>query len=480
MRRQRDLWILAGALTALGLTIKSPASPDGWWHLALGERLSAAHGAASEPFTILANAGPWTDPSLGYDVALAWLWRAGGAGLVANVSGVIATAGLALAVSRCRLPSSRPWSRALGMVVGAGIATPALGVGPEAVSVLMLAVVVAILWRAQSLRLTWLLVGVMTVWSAVDIGALIGLAPMIGEMAARGTRPRRRRTLLLVALGTVGVLELLYGAGLEPLMRAFGGPSDSALSPWTSPDFHTVSSRIMEVLVLLGILTLSQSDRPRSGEVALTLVAAVATLQSQRYVWALGVVAAINVSNRTPLLLMRLPASWMQRLRSPLGACCLALVSAAACWAWGWRSPITAATLSPTEPVKALTFVGGAYPHQRLYTREEWGGLAAVLLMTDPTTPPLVLAYDAPSAVSTSDRTAYLDIHLVRPAWADELRRLGLDHAVVPRDSQEVAALSTLNWTVDCRDEAADAVVMSAPDAGHRGSLPPNGQAPSC
>ncbi|HSP08061.1 MAG TPA: hypothetical protein VLU92_00525, partial [Candidatus Dormibacteraeota bacterium] len=55
----------------------------------------------------------------------------------------------------------------------------------------------------------------------------------------------------------------------------------------------------------------------------------------------------------------------------------------------------------------------------------------------------------------------YLEIHDLEPGWDAVLHGNSITDAIVPAGSQEVSALRTLGWMVDCRDTASGSVVMS-------------------
>ena len=52
------------------------------------------------------------------------------------------------------------------------------------------------------------------------------------------------------------------------------------------------------------------------------------------------------------------------------------------------------------------------------------------------------------------------------PNWVHVLTNEGIQHAILPSDAREAAALHVLGWTVNCYDPVSKSLVMSAPPSG--------------
>ncbi|MGA8634883.1 MAG: hypothetical protein WB805_08520, partial [Candidatus Dormiibacterota bacterium] len=83
----RIVWIAAAAIVVLVLTVQPFSNTDVWWHLALGRLITTAGIPAHEPFSFLPAAHAWVGQQWLYEVTIAGLVGAGGAGLASLVMG---------------------------------------------------------------------------------------------------------------------------------------------------------------------------------------------------------------------------------------------------------------------------------------------------------------------------------------------------------------------------------------------------------
>lgn len=124
-----------------------------------------------------------------------------------------------------------------------------------------------------------------------------------------------------------------------------------------------------------------------------------------------------------------------------------------------------------TYPRAAVDYVVAHSRGDRVYTTYELGGYLAARIPTGR----VVFVYGESAVFGDAVLQRYLDIHALRAGWPQDLARERFHHAVLPAETQEVAALRELGWTVECRDQASNSVVMSPPDG--RGG---DGQATRC
>ena len=80
------------AIVVLVLTVQPFSDTDVWWHLALGRLITTSGIPAHEPFSFLPAAHAWVGQQWLYEVTLAGLVGAGGAGLASLVMGLAAVA----------------------------------------------------------------------------------------------------------------------------------------------------------------------------------------------------------------------------------------------------------------------------------------------------------------------------------------------------------------------------------------------------
>jgi hypothetical protein len=121
-----------------------------------------------------------------------------------------------------------------------------------------------------------------------------------------------------------------------------------------------------------------------------------------------------------------------------------------------------AAYQAKTYPEAAATYAGANFPRQRLYTIDTWGGYLAYRFPTGR----VVFLYDEPAVFGDSALQLYDDIDQLDPNWVHVLSAEGIEHAVLPSDAREAAALHVLGWTVNCYDPVSKSLVMSAPPSG--------------
>ena len=114
------------------------------------------------------------------------------------------------------------------------------------------------------------------------------------------------------------------------------------------------------------------------------------------------------------------------------------------------------------EPAAAATFAAARLAGHRLYTIDTWGGYLASRFPTGR----VVYLYDETGVFGDAALQQYLDIHDLRPDWAQVIATEQIDDAILPATAQEVSALLTLGWGVDCRDALSGSVVMSATSGG--------------
>jgi hypothetical protein len=112
-----------------------------------------------------------------------------------------------------------------------------------------------------------------------------------------------------------------------------------------------------------------------------------------------------------------------------------------------------------TYPEAAATFAGNRFPGQRLYTIDTWGGYLAYRFPSGR----IVFLYDEPAVFGTNALQLYDAIDQLDPNWVHVLTAEGIQHAIIPSDAREAAALHVLGWTVNCYDATSRSLVMSSP-----------------
>src|SRR4029077_15129567 len=100
------------------------------------------------------------------------------------------------------------------------------------------------------------------------------------------------------------------------------------------------------------------------------------------------------------------------------------------------RASSTDAYETDHEPRAAATYAAGHLLGARIYSTYEWGGYLAWRFGDQR----MVWLYGESGIFGDQRLKDYLHVHLLQPGWRDVLTRAGMDHAIVPTDSQETAA----------------------------------------
>ena len=258
-------------------TWRPQVDPDAWWHLAIGQSITATGSIPTiEPFSWLTAGDQFVAHSWLWDVLMIGAWRAGGA------------SGTSLLVLPVTVAVVWLVWRLTGPLVGTSPSLPPLG---RAVLVLLAVIVTLPVWapRAQMLDVAFALATVLVLSGYLHGGARLGLLalPLLGVLWANlhgsailalpacvaiavvarpvgarwGAWPSRPAWPLAAAgLGGVAATVLNpYGAGL--LLYPFDRDVASAFSPaiveWRSPDFgapELLPFRLLLAAVLLVVL----------------------------------------------------------------------------------------------------------------------------------------------------------------------------------------------------------------------------------
>ncbi|MES1208541.1 MAG: hypothetical protein ABUS79_21590 [Pseudomonadota bacterium] len=172
--------LLLGSLPALAFLLGcTPMSDfDVWWHLRTGQ-LILQSGAVPrvDLFTYTNATRPWIDVHWLYQVGLASLYGAGGASALVLVKATAGAAIVGLSLL-ARQPEQRAWPVALAWLPGVLMLSGRLSERPELVSLVLLAVVLAVLARApQKPRWLWLLPAAQLLW--VNCHGFFVMGPLV-------------------------------------------------------------------------------------------------------------------------------------------------------------------------------------------------------------------------------------------------------------------------------------------------------------
>jgi hypothetical protein len=477
----RSGWLGGAVLLILLITVQPFADGNAWWHLALGRFITVGGIPAHEPFSYIPSAHPWVGQQWLFDVLLAGMVGAGGAGLASASFGVLAAAAFVIAALAAPR-SSRAGGAALAcaMVLSGLVASRLLGVTPMSFSVLGLAVVLFALarWREGRAAAVWILPPLFLLWANIDTlfvaGLLIVMVTLL--LTARSRHSTASRTQLGAAFAVSALVTLVnpYGPGLyAAVLTTLADPAVAQLTnALTSPDFHTWWLRLFEAEAALLVVAWVAGGGPDLVDVVIGFAAIVVSLWSEAYVAVFAIIAvpqlavygarawATHVAPRLRAGL-RLPGG-----RGPLalGATAIAVIAAVVVTIDARQlTPAAEASFDAAHyPVAASDFVAAHDNGQRLYTTDVWAGYLAYRFPTGRVVP----LYDQGSTFGDAASQQYTAIHLLQNGWEQTLRGELITRAIVLDTSQEASALHELGWTIACRDPASASVVMDAPAAG--------------
>jgi hypothetical protein len=487
---RRNGWVLAAALASLVFTVQPFRDGDVWWHLAIGHYILAHGIPATEPFSFLHAANAWAGQQWLYDTGLARAVDLGGAGLASLLMGLVGSAALLIAALAIP-PERRPPGPVLAasLVLGAAVASQLLGVRGQVWSLLGAALVLQVVmrWRGGSPRALLALPPLLAVWANLDSGFVVGLGIAVVALLTVGDVDRRSRRLLAGAIAAAALTTLINPAtlGLWGYVGAsFTTPTISGVGAlWQSPDFHDLWLRLFEAQAVLLVIAWTLARRRDLFDIALAGAAFAASLQAQQNVALFAVIAVPQLavygwsawmSHRDRLPAPALPSRWLRPPRW-LAAAVAALVAAGTVAVVVPQLTASAAARfeASHEPRAAADYVSAHLAGRRLYTVDTWGGYLADRFPAGR----VVFLYDEAGIFGSAAIQRYLDIHDLRADWSSVLAAAGVADAILPMRAQEVSALQTLGWSVDCQDSTSGSVVMSlAGDGGGTTAAP----APPC
>jgi hypothetical protein len=389
----RRTFVVVLALGLFTMAGRDNLDPDFWWHLKTGQLIWETHSVPKvDPFSCARAGHPWVAHEWLSELFIYGLYQhIGNNGLVWVFAFLVALAHL-MTYLRC---PGRPYLAGAVTLWGAVASLPTWGVRPQMLSLLLAAVLLFLLDRAEeNPRLVWLLPPLVLVWANLHAGYAAGMGfialylvgwSIEGWFQTPRASARRGKRKLLIA-GAVSVVAALCNPnGIRLLWYPFETLNSRAMqrfiTEWASPDFHQPVSWPLLALLPAAILALRGSPT-RGRDVALLLPTSAMALVSIRLV-PLFVIVAIPIVSRgltelakrqrfiAPLLEAGIEANWRRQL---LHAVALAAVLI---FAWVEIRQVDARSdrlQREIFPVAAADFLARQPTQGCLFNHYYWGG----------------------------------------------------------------------------------------------------------
>lgn len=273
----------AGLVTGLLLRVRDTPDVDLWLHLRTGDLLRSGErfGGPSDPLAVLADRQYVPSQWLS-QVAMSVVHEAAGMAGIQVVRLLLVLALGAAVLLGCRTMAALT-PALMGTALTMFAAAAAWGERPQLAGMALLAVVVAVWWRAsENGAAPWAVVPLIWLWTMVHgswlLGFAVGLVLLLGGLLDRCWRGR---TLVLV--GVVPVLSLVVGLltplGWDALLEPFRVSSVARLTAneWQSPAPDNPLLLLLLVAAVIALLGLVRShDRRWTRTLSVVLAVALA------------------------------------------------------------------------------------------------------------------------------------------------------------------------------------------------------------
>jgi hypothetical protein len=464
------------AILALGLftmAARSVHDPDVWWHLRAGQQMVATHRVPhQDTFSYTRFGQPWVAHEWLSEVIFYSIFRlAGWAGLTVLFALVIAATFLLL----YRQCAGRPYLAGLLVALGAFATLPSWGARPQMFSMLLAALFLWLLYRAERedpsrLRFLWWMPLLLVLW--VNLHGAFLLCPVLIALTLAGwmleawlglrgwpeVRPRLRQ-LTLVLVACLAVIPLNPN-GLElyryPFQTLQARTIVDYIVEWASPNFHATDFKPFLALLLLTCIALAVSRKRLSGSQLLLLLAtAYAGLTAARHIPIFVLVAIPILAERAQELAGR---SWFAESASspaaPKAALNFALVAAMAAFAFLRCYQVIQqqpASEGKYFPVAATNFLLRQHPPAPIFNYYDWGGYFIARLY-----PQYRVFIDGRTDVYGKLMDTFSDTARAQGDWRQALEKYRVRTVVVPPTTGLASVLRLdRNWSNVFEDQQA-------------------------
>ncbi|MEO9045386.1 MAG: hypothetical protein ABI352_10270 [Candidatus Dormibacter sp.] len=478
MRRQRvtltvgGLVVVAVLAAILPLIVRRVGDADYWWHIVTARWILDHHALpAHDLFTYTVPDHAWTDHEYLSELLMYGLGRVGGQLGVSVGLGAVTWAGFWLILKRINLHPQPYVATAAALALGAVAGVAVWGPRPQMITFAFICLELYLVERFLSgrVRELYAMPLVVLVWANFHGGFIIaflflGIAFLVEGarwlLARDNTDARIRAVRVAVISVASAVAGLVNPHGIALYAYSWRTQTSAVqqafITEWQSPDFHTLSMRGLEammVLLLIGVAI--RRGRFTAFQVLVAVAGLVLALQSVRHI-------AVFVAAATPLLAWAwgpvLGGLWHRargftsraslRPQEALGAAALlaAAVTLAALATLRVLLGHQAASTVENFPSGAAAYLD-SHPSTgtRMFSDYGWGGYMIYRFYPDPNR--RVFIFGEADLMGDTIMNEYADVVGLKSDWLDILNRHQVDYIVYDPNTALTSALATQpNW----------------------------------
>jgi hypothetical protein len=475
-------WILIAALGGVlfAITIsKGVQDPDYFWHVTTG-KLTATSGQVPsvDPFSFTWAGQPWTPHEwLSELLIYALVSTIGDVGALI-VFGAFPALIFAVLAYTLRQRRVRPLAIGVSCGVAAFVLVPYVTLRPQAVSWLLIAVLIGILWglRPERPRRVLVVIPLFVLWANLHGLYVVGLGVLalfvLFTLIGRTQMGTERRWVLGAGAGAV-LASMLTPAGpigiLYPLRYINAGDWGlENIQEWQSPNFHEPAH--MGLLVLIIAVAINGGRATPVWLAALSYIGIAMSLLALRNapVAAVFVVPTLAMGLSSRLEAWRPNGVRVVRPSLALGRRVIEIVAAIAVLLAAWLvvlppqpDAVVAAERSRRFPVAAVDRLSAVQPEARVLAEYGWGGYVIFRMYESGGRVFVDGRNDMYSEAILNDYSA---MRAADPGWQDLVESYGVDAMLFPPETTVTRgpALSE-GWCEAYRDDEQVLYLRSCP-----------------
>ena len=451
---------------------------DFWWHLKAGEYILNTRSIPKTDFFSFTNYGrAWVAHEWLSEAIFYVIYSRFGFNVLIVVFAVLTALAFWIVFRRSE---SHPLIAGSAALLGVWTVLPTIGVRPRVFTLLLSSVYLALLVRyarRSEGRHLWWLVPLMVLWVNLHGGFLMGLVliglTMVGiplDAWANGEKLKstwpQLKTLSMVLVGCMlAVLLNPHGIWIYKFpFEIFLSPiQQQTVNDWLSPNFHQSEAVPLILLILLTIAALALSPkRPRPSDLVFFLATLYMTLNSQRHMAILALVAVPMMADYLQHWVTAISAGRMfspvLSTSSNLGrkTTFYALLFLLPLFAFAWKLNNTVfsapSQLAIDAPVKAVEYLQQNQITGNTFTDPNiWGGY---LIWKMPSNP--VYIDGRIDMYGDEFVREYLNIAFGFIDWREPFQRYGVQVVIVsPKSALGTGLRSAADWQEVYKDEMA-------------------------